>query len=103
MRPASSFAVVASVALALAGAAVWQPPVGGQSARRPSTSAVNPRTPDGHPDFQGTYDLATLTPLERPAAFGNSQTFTREQASALAKQAADRPARAEQPPHKDRA
>ena len=26
-----------------------------------------PRMPDGHPDLQGTYDLATLTPLERPA------------------------------------
>ena len=25
-----------------------------------------PRMPDGHPDLQGTYDLATLTPLERP-------------------------------------
>ena len=24
-----------------------------------------PRMPDGHPDLQGTYDLATLTPLER--------------------------------------
>jgi hypothetical protein len=27
-----------------------------------------PRIPDGHPDLQGTYDLATLTPLERPAS-----------------------------------
>jgi hypothetical protein len=26
-----------------------------------------PRMADGHPDLQGTYDLATLTPLERPA------------------------------------
>jgi hypothetical protein len=25
-----------------------------------------PLTADGHPDLQGTYDLATLTPLERP-------------------------------------
>jgi hypothetical protein len=25
------------------------------------------RTPDGHPDLQGTYDLGTLTPLERAA------------------------------------
>jgi hypothetical protein len=24
-----------------------------------------PRAPDGHPDLQGTYDLATMTPLER--------------------------------------
>jgi len=26
-----------------------------------------PRTPDGHPDLTGVYDLATMTPLERPA------------------------------------
>src|SRR5229473_395005 len=25
------------------------------------------RTVGGHPDLQGTYDIATLTPLERPA------------------------------------
>jgi hypothetical protein len=103
MRPASLLAVVAPVALALGGTAVWQRPVDGQSARRPPAPAVNPRTPDGHPDFQGTYDLATLTPLERPAAFGNSQTFTREQAAALEKQAADRRVRADQPLDKDRA
>src|SRR5436190_4866974 len=28
---------------------------------------VPPRLLDGHPDLQGVYDLATLTPLERPA------------------------------------
>src|SRR5579863_836826 len=27
--------------------------------------ASGPRMPDGHPDLQGTYDLATITPLER--------------------------------------
>jgi len=27
--------------------------------------AGGPRMPDGHPDLQGTYDLATITPLER--------------------------------------
>src|SRR5437016_2301634 len=26
-----------------------------------------PRLADGHPDLQGTYDLATLTPMERPS------------------------------------
>ena len=24
------------------------------------------RTPDGHPDLSGTYDVATLTPLDAP-------------------------------------
>jgi hypothetical protein len=46
--------------------------------------------PDGHPDLQGTYDLATITPLERPA--GTSLVLTKEEAarreSAFAKQRA---------------
>ena len=37
-------------------------------APKPAPKAyVPPRLPDGHPDLQGIYDLATLTPLERPA------------------------------------
>src|SRR5580704_6529551 len=44
------------------------------------------RTPDGHPDLQGTYDLATLTPIERAA--GAKATMTLEEAAKLEKQAA---------------
>src|SRR5437879_3754420 len=33
----------------------------------PIIAAGQARTPDGHPDLQGTYDLGTLTPLERAA------------------------------------
>ena len=29
------------------------------------SSGPIPRTPDGHPDLQGTYDIASMTPLER--------------------------------------
>jgi hypothetical protein len=92
--------------LAVAGAALWQVPAAAQGAARPApnrVSTANPRTPDGHPDFQGTYDLATLTPLERPAAFGNKGSFTREEAAALEKQSADRRARQNAPIDKDRA
>jgi hypothetical protein len=35
--------------------------------------------PDGHLDLQGTYDLATLTPMERPA--GTPLVLTKEEAS----------------------
>ena len=45
-----------------------------------------PRTPDGHPDLQGTYDLATLTPIERPA--GAKATMTPEEAAKLEKETA---------------
>jgi len=40
-----------------------------------------PRTPDGHPDLQGVYDLATLTPVDRPAGAG--PTYTKEQAAKI--------------------
>src|ERR1700733_14517679 len=45
-----------------------------------------PRMPDGHPDLQGTYDLATLTPLERPA--GAKAVLTPEEAAKLEHDAA---------------
>ncbi len=45
-----------------------------------------PRLPDGHPDLQGTYDLATLTPLERAA--GSKAVLTPEEAAKLEKDTA---------------
>jgi hypothetical protein len=45
-----------------------------------------PRTPDGHPDLQGTYDLATLTPMERPA--GSKLVLSPDEASKLERQRA---------------
>jgi hypothetical protein len=59
-------------ALAIAIAVVSMSPVAvaGQAAA-PAKSAVAaggvPRTPDGKPDLQGTYDIGTLTPLQRKA------------------------------------
>ncbi|HEY3517859.1 MAG TPA: hypothetical protein VGL98_12500 [Gammaproteobacteria bacterium] len=35
-----------------------------------------PRTPWGHPDFQGTWTNATLTPLQRPAELGARGFYT---------------------------
>jgi len=35
-----------------------------------------PRTPDGHPDLQGTWTNATLTPMERPAVFNGKPTVS---------------------------
>ncbi|MDX1384075.1 MAG: hypothetical protein R3190_10560 [Thermoanaerobaculia bacterium] len=39
-----------------------------------------PRTPSGRPDLSGTYDIATLTPLERPEEFGDNLYMTPERA-----------------------
>src|SRR5438093_641661 len=46
---------------AVAAAVISIAPLAGQ------TKSAVPRLADGHPDLQGTYDLATLTPVERTA------------------------------------
>jgi hypothetical protein len=40
-----------------------------------------PRTPDGHPDLQGFWTNATITPLERPRELGAKEFFTAEEAA----------------------
>ena len=45
--------------------------------------SVLPRTSDGHPDLQGIYDLATMTPLERWR--GDPPFLTKDRAAALEK------------------
>ncbi|MYA07636.1 MAG: hypothetical protein F4060_07305 [Holophagales bacterium] len=47
-----------------------------------------PRTASGRPDFTGHYDVATLTPLARPPAFGDNLFLTREEAEKRVRQAA---------------
>lgn len=42
------------------------------------------RTAWGDPDFSGTYDIATLTPMNRPDYFKNNQFLTPEQAKQMA-------------------
>ena len=65
-----------------------------------STSRAIPRLADGHPDLQGTYDLATLTPVERQA--GQPLVLTEEQAKKLEQQVADRSVKADAPIAADR-
>ena len=43
-----------------------------------------PRRHDGRPDLSGTYDIATLTPAQRPDRFGDRLELTPEEAAALA-------------------
>ena len=40
-----------------------------------------PRTAGGRPDLSGTYDTATLTPLQRPRRFGTRGTLSAEEAA----------------------
>ncbi|MBI3494017.1 MAG: hypothetical protein HY047_19900 [Acidobacteria bacterium] len=61
-------AFVGSLAVAAAAVALTPDPLAAQTqkpaANRPA--APVPRTADGHPDFTGFYDVATMTPVERP-------------------------------------
>jgi hypothetical protein len=49
-----------------------------------------PRTPDGHPDLQGTWTNGTLTSFERPAGMENKAFITDEEAAALERAAVER-------------
>lgn len=63
-----------------------------------------PRTPWGHPDLQGIYDGASITPQQRPDKFANREFLTDEDVAALEKGAVDNPgrnARAERGTHAD--
>jgi hypothetical protein len=75
-------------------------PAGASAAATATRLAVAPRMPDGHPDFQGMYDLATLTPVERPA--GQPLQISEEQANRIEQQVAARRARGRQPSRADR-
>jgi hypothetical protein len=50
------------------------------------TKWETPRTADGHPDLQGNWTNATLTPFQRPPEFGNKEFFTEDEAAAFEKQ-----------------
>lgn len=42
-----------------------------------------PRTPEGRPDFTGLYDVATMTPVERPAEFEGRLFLTDEEVAEM--------------------
>src|SRR5881628_1787048 len=78
------------VAGAMALASLMPAILAGQAAKPVPSAAKRsiPRLADGHPDLQGTYDLATLTPVERAA--GTPLVMSDEQAKKLEQQAAAR-------------
>lgn len=80
------------LALALVGSARE---AASQQGARESAGWTVPRTPAGHPDLQGNWSNATVTPLERPA--GQGATLSAEEVARierereLARQAANQP------------
>src|SRR5580658_5549271 len=58
----------------------------GVSAPKPSSAAPArklPRTADGHPDFQGGWANASITPLQRPAQWAGRQFLTDQEVEDL--------------------
>ncbi len=55
----------------------------GQTAR--TKAQAIPRTPDGHPDLQGIWTNATITPLERPDDLAAKPSLTEKEAAEYAK------------------
>jgi len=51
-----------------------------------AASKTIPRASDGHPDLQGVWTNATITPLERPAQFAAKATLSDAEAVAFEKQ-----------------
>jgi len=82
-----------ALAAPLPGQAPGAAPLPGQApGAAPRAKARNwtvPRTPDGHPDLQGIWTNATITPLERPAALAGKATLTDAEALVIEKKSAE--------------
>src|SRR5476649_1218565 len=102
MRMRNRLLTATALAGAVAVASLMPARLAGQVASKapPAAKRAIPRTPDGHPDLQGTYDLATLTPIERPA--GTPLVMTDEQAAKLEKDVAARKSYQDAPVKADR-
>jgi hypothetical protein len=61
----------------------------GAAATSKSKSSAVPRTPDGHPDLQGVWTNATLTPMDRPAVFAGKATISDAEAAKWEKAQSD--------------
>jgi len=70
----------AAAGMALALISLTTVPATAQNTKSASKSSIR-RLPDGHPDLQGTYDLATMTPMERMP--GDPPVLSKEQAEKL--------------------
>src|SRR5260370_1003092 len=109
-----TFAFIGSVAVATVALCVTEGPLAAQTPAKPAAAkpaAAKPavparlagvkRTADGHPDLTGTYDVATMTPVERPAGV-KSLTLTKEEAAALEMYEAERQKKNDAPLAADR-
>ncbi|HEY7285460.1 MAG TPA: hypothetical protein VH497_08465 [Vicinamibacterales bacterium] len=99
--PSRFFVSAAAAALFCSAAVVAQQPAPAPQDKKPAAAGGIPRTPDGNPDLQGTYDLGTITPMERAA--GTPLVLTPEQARKQEQAVAARNAQGDAPVAADRA
>jgi len=92
---------IGSVAVTTGVICLASQPVEAQARRPAAKTWTAPRTADGHPDLQGMYDVATMTPLERPAGI-DRLVLTREEAAAMEKYEYERQVKNEAPISGDR-
>jgi len=95
--------IVGCFAIAAASLAAQAPKPAAQPAKpAPAAKAwTMPRTADGHPDLQGMYDVATMTPVERPANMPRL-VLTKEEAFAMEKYEYERQVKNDAPIAADR-
>jgi hypothetical protein len=90
MTPRRLVRFLCALALVLATVALAPISIAGQTAQRPRAWTM-PRTPDGHPDFQGIWDFRTATPVERPRELAGKEFFASdEEAAEFERRAAER-------------
>jgi hypothetical protein len=99
----SSF--LGAVVVAIVAASLMSTSVAGQArpaASKTASASTLPRTPDGHPDLQGIYEIATITPIERPASVNGRLALTEKEAAAIERAEQTRVETAAQPSAVDR-
>jgi hypothetical protein len=98
-NPRAAAVCAVAILATLAGLITATAQAPGSSAAKTATAKSKPwtapRTPDGHPDLQGTWTNGTITPLERPD--GSRVTLTKEEVDRLEKGVEDRARRLDEP------
>jgi hypothetical protein len=80
-RHATPILMALAVAIAVPSSLAGQARTGADAASGASAAWTAPRTSWGHPDLQGIWSTATITPFERPAELGDKAFWTEEEAA----------------------